>query len=150
MVQPIRTSERSKCIFQPKWPKCPWSTLGWPNVKHGQNPYKTTLLKVLHKTQAFRRFLATLIKLTWSWLLVGSKNPNFDLVVRTGWNQCHCENYQILSPTTNHRLKSELEWPKYHENRDNTLIDAPLTFKSHNFWSDRWIFKFHTFSQMGS
>ena len=49
-----------------------------------------------------------------------------------------------------HGLKSELEWPRYHENRDNAPIDAPQTCESHNFWSDRWIFKIHTFSKTGS
>jgi len=33
IAQPVRTPERSKCLFQPKWPKCSWSTLGWPKVK---------------------------------------------------------------------------------------------------------------------
>ena len=49
-----------------------------------------------------------------------------------------------------HGLKSELEWPRYHENRDYAPIDAPQTSESHNFWSDRWIFKIHTFSKIGS
>jgi len=81
---------------------------------------------------------------------VGPKNPNFDLAVRTDWNQCHWEAYQILSSTTIHGSKSELERPRYHENQDNTPIDAPLTSESHNFWSDRWIFKFQTFSKTGN
>ena len=67
-----------------------------------------------------------------------------------GWNQCHCKDYQILSPATIHELKLDLERPRYHENQDNALIDASLTSKSHNFWSDRWIFKFHTFSETRS
>ena len=46
--------------------------------------------------------------------------------------------------------KSELEQLRYHKNRDNAPIDAPLTSESHNFWSDRWIFKIHTFSKTGS
>ena len=45
---------------------------------------------------------------------------------------------------TIHGLKSELERPRYHENRVNTPINAPLTSRSHNFWSDYWIFEFHT------
>ena len=48
-----------------------------------------------------------------------------------------------------HGLKSELEWLRYHENRDNAPIDAPQTSEIHNFWSDRWIFKIHTFSKTG-
>ena len=62
-----------------------------------------------------------------------------------GWDQRHCEDYQILIPTTIHGSKSELERLRYHENWDKTLIDAPLTSRSHNFWFDRWIFEFHTF-----
>ena len=82
--------------------------------------------------------------------LNGPRNPNFDPVVKTGWNQCHCKDDQILSPATIHELKLELVRPKYHENQDNASIDASLTSKSHNFWFDRWIFKFHTFSETRS
>ena len=39
---------------------------------------------------------------------------------------------------------------RYHENQVNTPIDAPLTSESHNFWLDRWIFKFHTFLETRS
>ena len=82
--------------------------------------------------------------------LCGPKNPNFNLGVKTGWTQHHCEDYQIPIPVTTHELKLELERPRYHENRVNALIDAPLTSRSHNFWSDRWIIKFHTFLETGS
>ena len=71
-------------------------------------------------------------------------NPNFDPAIRIGWNQCHCKDYQILIPKTIYGSKSELERPRYHENWVNALINASLTFGSHNFWSDHWIFKFHT------
>ena len=54
--------------------------------------------------------------LTWSWLPMGLGNPNLDPVVKTGWDQCHCEENQILIPTTIHGSKSELERPRYHEN----------------------------------
>ena len=47
-------------------------------------------------------------------------------------------------------MKAELEQLRYHENWVNELIDAPLTFESHNFWSNCWIFKFHTFLETGS
>ena len=43
-----------------------------------------------------------------------------------------------------------LERPRYHENRDHIPINAPLTSECHNFWSDRWISKIHTFSEIGS
>ena len=129
MAQPVRTSEHSKCTFQPKWPNHPWLALGWLKVEQGQNPHKTTWLKL-----TFGR----------------PQKLYFDLVVRTGWNQCHCECHQIISPTTIHGSKSKLERPRFHENWDNVPINALLTSGSHNFWSDRWIFKFHTFSETGS
>ena len=78
------------------------------------------------------------------------RNSNFDPTIKTDWNQYHCEDYQILSPTTIHGSKSELERPRYYENRANTSIDAPLTSGGHNFWSNHWIFKFHTFLKTGS
>ena len=125
----------------------PWV---WPNVKRGQNPHKTTFFMVLHQTRASRRFLTTLTKFDPKSILSGPKNPNFDPTIRTGWNQCYCKDYQILIPTIVHGLKLELEWPRYHENLDDASIDAPLTSESHNFWSDRWIFKIDTFSKTGS
>ena len=90
------------------------------------------------------------IKFDLNLTLGGAKNPNFDLAIRMSWNQFHCEDYQILIPTTIHGLKSKLERPRYHKNQDNTSIDALLTSESHNFWYDRWIFKIHTFSKTGS
>ena len=92
----------------------------------------------------------TLTKFDPKSILGGPKNPNFDSAIRMGWNQCHCEDYQILIPTTIHGSKSALERSRCHENRHNAPIDAPLTSESHNFWSDRWIFKIHTFSETGS
>ena len=62
----------------------------------------------------------------------GPKNPNFDLAVKTGLNQHYCEDYQILIPTTIHESKLELEQLRYHKNRDNAPINAPLTSESHN------------------
>ena len=138
IAQLVWTPKRSKCLFQPKWPKYPLSTLGWPKVK--------ILIK-----QHFSWFYIKLELLGDFWPLWSSltpnrlENPNFDLVIRTGWNQCHCEDYQILSLKTIHGLKSKLEWPRYHENRVNALVDALLTSGSCKFWFGRWIFKFHTF-----
>ena len=51
---------------------------------------------------------------------------------------------------TTYRSKSELERLRYHENWVNASIDASLTSRSHNFWSDHWIFEFHTFLETGS
>ena len=33
VAQLVQTLDCSKCIFQPKWPKWPWSTFGWLKVK---------------------------------------------------------------------------------------------------------------------
>ena len=123
----------------------PLVKLGLNKGQKGQNPHKITPLIVFHQTQASRRFLATLTKFDPKLTLGGPKNPNFDLVVGTGWNQDHCKDYQVFIPRTIHGLKSELELPRYHENWVNVLINAPLTSWSHNFWSYCWIFKFHTF-----
>ena len=81
---------------------------------------------------------------------MGLKTLSFDPTIITGWIQCHCEDYQILIPKTVHGSKLELERSRCHKNRDNTTIDAPLNSGSHNFWSDRWIFQFHTFLETGS
>ena len=81
---------------------------------------------------------------------MGLKTLSFDPTIITGWIQCHCEDYQILIPKTVHGSKLELERSRCHKNRDNTTIDAPLNSGSHNFWSDRWIFQFHTFLETWS
>ena len=49
---------------------------------------------------------------------------------------------------TIHGSKSELELLRYHENRDNAPIDAPLTSESHNFRSDRWNSRSIPFSKL--
>ena len=67
-----------------------------------------------------------------------------------GWNQRHYEDYKILIPMTLHGSKSKLRRSRDHKNRDNALIDAPLTSKSHNFWSNHWIFNIHTFLETWS
>ena len=63
---------------------------------------------------------------------MGPRNPNFDPAIKMGWNQRHFEDYQILSPTTIHKSKLELERPRF-KNRVNASIDQPLTSESHNF-----------------
>ena len=66
VTQPIWVSENLKCLFRSNWPKCSWSTLGWPKVKDGQNQLKTTFFMLLHQTRATQRFSLTLIR---GWLL---------------------------------------------------------------------------------
>ena len=91
-----------------------------------------TFFIVSHQTYAPRRSFTTLTKFNPKSISDGPKNPNFDPAVKMGRNQCHCKDYQLLIPTTIHESKSELERPRYHEKRDDTPIDAPLTFDSHN------------------
>ena len=100
---------------------------------------------VFHQTRVSWRFLATLTKFDLRLTLGGPKNPNFDPAARIGWNQHHYEDYQILILMTIHGSKSKLNRLRYHENQDNTPFDALLTFESHNFRSDHWILKIHTF-----
>ena len=144
---PFRHLSTRSAFFSQNAPSQPWV---WLKVKWGQNPYKTTFFIVLHQTQASRRFLTTLTKFDPKSILGGPKNPNFDPAVRMGWNQCHCEDYQILILTTIQGSKLELERPRYHENRDDAPINAPQTSESHNFWSNCWIFKIHTFLEIRS
>ena len=68
--------------------------------------------------------------LTRSLLLVGPRNHNFDLAIRTNWNQRHWKNNQILIPTTIHRLKSELKRLRYWENCEKRISILPevITF----------------------
>ena len=148
MTQPIRASKHLKCLFQPKWPKCPWLALG---LTKDQTRYKLPQKNFFRSFTPNPSFSEILSKFDQIWpkvdlgLLGGPKNPNFVLVARTGWNKFHCKDHQILIPTTVRRSKSELEWPRYHKTRDDVPIAAPLTSESHNFWSDRWIFEFYTF-----
>ena len=112
-----------KVSFSAKMTKMPLVNLGFTEGQTRSKSTQNNTFHTFHQTRPSRRFLATLTKLTSG----GPKNPNIDSVVRTGWNQCHCKDYQILIPMTIHRSKSELERPRYHENRVNTPIDAPLT-----------------------
>ena len=47
-------------------------------------------------------------------------------------------------------VKIRVRTAEISENQDNAPIDAPQISKSHNFQSDHWIFKIHTFSKPGS
>ena len=71
---------------------------------------------VLHQTQASQRILTSLNKFDQELVMGGSKNPNFDLVIKMGRNQRYCEDYQILIPMTAYGSKLELKRPRYREN----------------------------------
>ena len=139
-----------KVHFSAKMTKMP---LVNPRFDRRSNEVKTLTKKifstVLHETQASQKFLTTLTKFDPKSIPMGLKTLSFDPTIITGWIQCHCEDYQILIPKTVHGSKLELERSRCHKNRDNTTIDAPLNSGSHNFWSDCWIFQFHTFLETG-
>ena len=127
--QPVRASQHSNCLFQSNRPKCPWLTLGRLKVKVSQNhpKKKKTFFMFLHQTRATWPFSSTLTKFNPRLTLKGTRNPNFDLTIRTGWDQRHCEDQQIRFPTTIHWLKLELKRIRYLENRENcfsTLLKA--------------------------
>ena len=125
--------------------KCPWLALGLTEDQTRSKFPQNNIFHSFTQTWASQRFLATLTKFDPKSILGEPKNPNFDSVARTAWNQCHCEDHRILVPTNFHGSKLELQQPIYHENRNDAPIVAPQTFESHNFWSDHWIFEFHTF-----
>ena len=62
--------------------------------------------------------------------LEGTKNPNFDLIVRMAKDQFHYKDYQIPFPMTIHGPKSELKQLRYLENTEkcvSMLLEA-ITF----------------------
>ena len=112
-------------ILGQNWPKCPWSTLGWPKIKVSQNHPKMTFFMFLHQTWATRWFSSTLIKFDPRLTTKGTRNPNFDLTFWMGWDQFHCEDYEIPFLTTIHGSKSELKQLRYPENRATHVSTLP-------------------------
>ena len=147
MAQPIQALKHLKCLFRSNWSKCPWSTYGWPKVKIGQNHHTTTFFMFLHQTWATRWFSSTLTTFDPRLTLKGPENHNFDLTIRTGWNQCHRKDYRILFPTTIHGLKLESKWSRYLENcarRINSLPGAITFDPTVEFQSSLAFQKLHT------
>ena len=140
MAQPVWASEHLKCYFRSNWPKCPWSTLGWLKVKVGSKSSQNYIFHFfLHQTWVTQWFSSTLTKFDSRLTLESNKNSNFDLVVRIGWDHCHCEDYQIPFPMTIHRLKSELKRLRYLKKPWKARQYAS---RGHNFLSSHWIFNF--------
>ena len=134
-----------KVPFSTKKTKMPLVNLG---LGESQTRSKSTWNNTFHifsSNPSFSEIFSHFDQFDTKLTLGGPKSPNFDSAIGTGWNQCHYKDYQILIPMTIHGSKLELEQPRYHKNRVNAPIDAPLTSRSHNFWSNRWIFEFHTF-----
>ena len=132
MVQLIQASKRSKCHFRSTWPKCPWSTLGWPKIKVGQKHLKTIFFMFLHLTRATQWFSSIANKFDPRLTPKGPKNPNFDPTVGTGWDQHHCEDYWIHFPSTIHGSKSKLKRLRYPAIRAKhvSLFLEAITFDS--------------------
>ena len=62
--------------------------------------------------------------------LGGTGNLNFDPNIRTGWDQHHCEDYQIPFPKTIHGSKlkfKRLRYPENHAKCISTLLEV-ITF----------------------
>ena len=114
--------------FQVKLTKMP---LVNPGLIESQSQSKLsqnkTFFMFLHQTWATRWFSSSL---TQSLTYKGTRNLNFDPIVRMGWDQYHCKEYQILFPTTIHGLKLELKWLRYPENCAKHVSTLPkaITF----------------------
>ena len=83
-----------------------------------------------HQTRVTWRFLSTLTKFDLTLTPKGTKNPNFNMSIRTSWDLCHRKYYQIPFLTTIHGSKSELKRLKYRENRVKCISTLPeaITF----------------------
>ena len=77
-----------------------------------------------------RRFLSTLTKFDPTLTFKGTRNLNFDMSFKTGWDQCHFEDYQIFFPMTIHRSKSKLKQLRYPENcvKHVSTLPKAITF----------------------
>ena len=143
MVQSVWASEHLKCHFRSNWPKCPWSTLGWPKVQVVQNHPKTIFFMFLHQTRVCQRFSSILTNFDSRLSLRNTWKTNFDLTIEMGWNQCHCEYYWILFPMTIHGSKLELKQLRYLENHVGhvSLLPDVITFNSTIWFSFSLVFR---------
>ena len=139
MAQPVWASKHSKFPLRSKWPKCPWSILGWLKVNTGQNHHKTKLFMFLHQIQATWWFLSTLTKFDPKLTLEGPRNPSFDPSIGTDWNW-----QKLLNSLSNDYswveigVKTvEISWKLCKEHQ--------LASWGHNFWSYCWISKVFSF-----
>ena len=84
------------------------NTVGQPWVDH-----KSKLVKIIPKqhyvSTSNPTYLVILVKFDTRLTFESSKNPNFDMAIKTDLDQCRCEDCWILFPTIIHGLKSELK-----------------------------------------
>ena len=88
-----------KVPFSAKMTKMP---LVNPRLAKSQTKSKSSQNNIFHGftsnlsySETFVNFDWVWLSLTQSWPLVGPKNPNFDLTIKTGLDHCHCGDYQI-------------------------------------------------------
>ena len=141
--------EHSKCLFLLKWPKYPWLALG--SIK-GQTWSELSQNNIFHSFTSNLSFSEIFNKLwpslTWSQSRVGPKTLILIRLPERVETNAIVNIIEFSFQRLFMGLKLELEQPRYHENRNDALIDALQTFESHNFWCDCWIFEFHTFLEI--
>ena len=100
-----------------------------PRVEWRSKLFKTTPKQHFscfsHHTWGYQRFSSTLTKFDLKLTPNDDQKPNFDLTLRTSWNQHHCEEYWIPFPMTAHGSNVELKWLRYLENRTMHVNSLP-------------------------
>ena len=70
-----------------------------PRFDRRSNEVKTLKNNIFHSFTSNSSLSKNFDKFDQKSIMGGPKNPNFDLTVRMGWNQCLYKDYQILIPT---------------------------------------------------
>ena len=70
-----------------------------PRFDRRSNEVKTLKNSIFHSFTSNSSLSKNFDKFDQNSIMGGPKNPNFDITVRMGWNQCLYEDYQILIPT---------------------------------------------------
>ena len=70
-----------------------------PRFDRRSNEDKTLKNNIFHSFTSNSSLSKNFDKFDQKSIMGGPKNPNFDLTVRMGWNQCLYKDYQILIPT---------------------------------------------------
>ena len=105
--------------------KMPLVNLGLNEGQNCSKLHQTTFFMFSHHTWGYQRFSSTLTKFDLKLTPSGDQKPNFDLTLRTSWNQHHCEEYWIPSPMTAHGSNVELKRLRYLENRTMHVNSLP-------------------------
>ena len=122
--------------FQVKLTKIPQVN---PGLTESQSQSKSSQNKIFHVSTSnpellsdFCQFRACLTKVDSMLTFKGIKKSNFDPIIKMGWDQHHCEYYQIPFPKTIHGSKSELKQSRYLENHAKrvSMLPEAITFYS--------------------